>query len=147
MATKDVKEAVIEITEVKKVLETTKACWNCFGSTCQDTNHQIMENTEYEPVTSSQKEEMDNIIKISEGKQSKKNKIKLPARHLKPESSEAIKQKLSIAELEIAEKIQNGSKLDKERAMEILELMKNNQTKVKLSTQENINSDIIKKEN
>merc|ERR1712030_223690 len=70
------------------------------------------------------------------------NKIKFPTPHPEPESSKAIKQKLSIAELEIAEKIQNGSKLDTERAMKILELMKNNPTKVKLSTQKNINYDI-----
>merc|ERR1712030_248274 len=151
--------------------------------TCQDTNHQIMENKEkimkkYETSTSSQTEERDNIVKIPEEKQSKDNKlnntihktiysgykinkrdkeellnemrnnkkniangntlktekkrdmkdnmnkIKIPTPYPEPESSEAIKEKLSIAELEIAEKIQNGSKLEKGRALEILELMK-----------------------
>merc|ERR1712030_282304 len=71
--------------------------------------------------------------------------IELPTPHQEPESSETISQNISIAELEIAEKIQNGSKLCKGRAMKILELMRNNQTKVNFSTNENTGPSITQK--
>merc|ERR1712105_485530 len=47
----------------------------------------------------------------------------------------AAEQKITIAELEIAKQIKNGTKLSKEQASEILELMKNN--KVDISTTPN----------
>jgi len=59
-------------------------------------------------------------------------------------SNETISQNISIAEQEIAETIQNGSKLCRGRAMEILELMRDNQTKVHFPANKNTTPSITK---
>ena len=53
---------------------------------------------------------------------------------VKPEKT--TKQKITQAELEIAKQIKNGTKLSKEQASEILELMKNNKVDIN-ATQNN----------
>merc|ERR1712074_64292 len=68
---------------------------------------------------------------------------------LKPEKT--TEQKITLAELEIAKQIKNGTKLSKEQASEILELMKNNKEDINATPNntenisENRETEILKK--
>merc|ERR1712030_44707 len=79
------------------------------------------------------------ISQIKETKlKEKSNKNKKSMGNLKKvKPKKTMEQKITQAELEIAKQITNGTKLSKEQASEILELMKNNKVDIN-ATQENI---------
>jgi hypothetical protein len=63
-------------------------------------------------------------------------KIVPPSALREPESKETTEQEIAETVQEIAETIQNNSKIGRGRAMEILEIMKDNQVEIQWPTKE-----------